>query len=155
MLAGVALVVTSAVGFAFEAVQPHHRDAATVDDGRCEFEWWRSALGGARYRIRCQAQDELVLESFKLLSGPEGVTLVESVEDWGQPPWEDQRPLAGEVVTVEPGRTWTYEGAISLGPIPWVGPSGTVALTVMADDEPMRMVADEGDSAGLGPGGWW
>lgn len=154
VVAGAALLVTSAVGFAFEAVQPHHRDTVTATDGQCQLEWWRSALGGARYRIRCVAEQELVLESFKLLSGPEGVTLVESIEDWGQPPWEDQRPLSGEVVTVSAGRIWVYDGSISMGPVPWVGPSGSVTLTLLADEEPIRLHAVESGTAAPSPWGW-
>ncbi len=83
------------------------------------------------------------LSKFKLLSGPRGVTLVESVEDWGQRPWEDQRPMAGEEIVVEPGRTWRYDGTISMGTVPWIGPPGTVTLTAIVDDVPLRWVAQE------------
>lgn len=137
------LVLTTGAGAAWEVVQPHHRATQSVPDGSCTFTWWRSALGGARYRITCDAKKDLTVEKFKLLSGPRGVELVESVEDWGQRPWEDQRPLSGEVITVDGGRSWTYDGTISLGTVPWVGPPATVTLTAVLDEQKRVFRADE------------
>ena len=138
-----ALVITTTVGAAWELTQPHHRASASVPDGSCQLEWWRAATGGARYRITCDAKKDLVLEDFKLLSGPAGVQWNESVEGWGQRPWEDQRPLSGDEVTVEDGRTWTYNGTISMGSVPWVGPEGAVELTVVMDDQKRTFKASE------------
>jgi hypothetical protein len=136
-------MLMTVVGGAWEITQPHHTDRVRVDDGTCEVAWWRSALGDARYRISCDAKRPLDLERFKLLSGPKGVQWVESVEDWGQRPWEDQRPMSGETVHVEGGRSWYYDGRISLGPVPWVGPAGEVRLTMVVDDRPVTLRATE------------
>ena len=130
------LMAMTAAGAAFEFAQPVHSASASSADGVCQFQWWRSAQGGARYRILCDAHRPMALSKFKLLSGPRGVALVESIEDWGQRPWEDQRPMAGEEIVVEPGRTWRYDGTISLGKVPYVGPA-------VVDNQPLTWVADE------------
>lgn len=137
------LMVGTALGAAYEVVQPVHRATASVPDGTCTFDWWRAASGGARYRLCCDAKRDLTLTSFKLLSGPKGVELTESTEDWGQPPWEDQRPMSGETITVDGGRSWVYQGTISLGAIPWVGPPATVTMTAQVDDEKLTFRAVE------------
>ncbi len=142
-MALVAVAATSLTAGVFELVQSRHRAAATAPDGTCELAWWRSALGAARYRITCEARGQLDLSKLKLLSGPAGVDLAESVEDLGPAPWEDQRPMAGELITVAPGRTWVYDGTISLGLVPFLGPRAAVTLSMMADDSPLMLVAEE------------
>jgi hypothetical protein len=137
------VVVAGAAGMAFEVVQPDHAVTQTVPDGSCTFSWWRSALGGARYRIRCDATKPLELSSFKLLSGPAGVDLVEAVEDWGQRPWEDQRPMSGQTITVNAGRDWTYNGTISLGVVPYLGPPAKVTLTAIVDEQKLEFLATD------------
>jgi hypothetical protein len=133
------VVVAGAAGMAFEVVQPDHAVTQTVPDGSCTFSWWRSALGGARYRIRCDATKPLELSSFKLLSGPAGVDLVEAVEDWGQRPWEDQRPMSGQTITVNAGRDWTYNGTTSKA-MP-AAPATTTPTAVRALAQPERQPA--------------
>ena len=133
---------------AFEMVQPTNEQRAAVGSTTCELEWWRSTLGGARYRILCDTDRPAELSRFKLLTGPRGVELVESVEDWGQRPWEDQRPMEGDTVSLTPGRTWTYEGTISLGPVPWVGPAATVRMTTHVD-APMSRAASSREGSKL------
>lgn len=137
------LMVGSAVGAVYEVVQPQHQAVERVPDGSCTFSWWRAATGGARYRITCDATKDLTLTKFKLLSGPRGVELNESTEGWGQAPWEDQRPMSGETITVEGGRSWTYNGTISMGPVPWVGPPGTVTMSAIVDDQKLTFRAVE------------
>lgn len=143
-LGTVAASVVAVAGVGWELVQPHQVDQVSVADGSCSLEWWRSALGDARYRIRCDADRPLDLERFKLLSGPAGVPWVESVEDWGQRPWEDQRPMSGDAVTVDGGRDWRYDGRISMGPVPWFGPAGEVRLSMVVDEQPVTLKATEG-----------
>ena len=142
-IAFVGLAVTTAAGTAYEMVQPGHRAQASVPDGTCELKWWRGALGGGRYRIRCDAVGDLVVKDFKLLSGPSGVPLNESVEGFGQRPWEDQRPMAGQVIEVEGGRAWTYDGTISLGAVPYMGTNATVTLTMTVDGKKLAIQAVE------------
>lgn len=137
----VALLVATAAATAFELAQPGHRAKASVADGSCELMWWRAATGGGRYRITCWADRDLTVQDFKLLSGPSGVPLVESVEDWGQHPWEDQRPLSNEVIEIEGQTRWRYDGTISLGPVPYVGPEATVTLWADLDDERVELRA--------------
>ncbi len=143
LVGAIALTITTGLGAAYEVTQPAHKSTQSVPDGSCTFSWWRSATGGARYRIDCTAKKELTLTQFKLLSGPKGVELVESVEDWGQAPWEDQRPMSGETITVDAGRTWRYDGTISLGMLPYVGPEATVTLWAVVDKQKKEFRAVE------------
>lgn len=142
-VAAIALAIGTAAGGAWELLQPRHYAEARVPDGTCALTWWRSALGGARYKLTCDAVRPLEVEHLKLLSGPRGVELVESVEDWGQRPWEDQRPMAGQTIDVDKGRTWTYTGTMSLGPIPYVGPPASVHFSSVVDGERIRITAVE------------
>ena len=141
-----ALVVFAVTGLAFtyELAQPGHRARGSVPDGTCEMVWWRSASGSGKYRLTCTAKKDLTVEKIKLLSGPSGVELVESTEDWGQRPWEDQRPLSNETILIEGGERWRYDGTISLGPIPYVGPPATVTMWADVDGERLVFRADEG-----------
>lgn len=136
--------IATGVGAAFELVQPQHKAQAQVADVSCDLAWWRTLWGSAHYRITCTADRDREISQFKLLSGPRGVTLVESVEDWGQRPWEDQRPMAGETIELERGRTWKYDGWMSLG-MPWLGPDATVKLSLEVDpgDVPLVIEAPE------------
>lgn len=100
---------------------PASVDTSTHD---CTLSWWRDGFTTLTYRLSCTAEGEDIEISELHLAAID-------TADWDSGAWtrdrtavyahEEQWPMADDVVHIEEGRTWTYNGSMSAGFADWLG----------------------------------
>lgn len=106
---------------ALEAPSPATLDTQTHD---CELFWLRNGLTTLSYTLTCTAEREpIAITEFRL-------TAIDAA-DWHSGAWqrdptqvytyEEQWPMSGQTVRIEPDRTWSYEGNMAAGAADWFG----------------------------------
>ncbi|TNE89548.1 MAG: hypothetical protein EP330_11095 [Deltaproteobacteria bacterium] len=96
-------------------------DTTTHD---CELSWVRDGLSSLSYTISCTAEGEDIELSELHLA-------VMDASAWTSGAWErdrtqvytyeEQWPMDEDVVRIEAGRTWTYDGNMAAGMADWLG----------------------------------
>lgn len=95
-----------AIGLHWLADQPRPiADEQCLERTCCTLAWRQNGLSSAWYRVSCDAQGEVALSGFAL----------QSHEIGGDYVYEDQRPMSGQVVELEDGRRWFYDGELAIG----------------------------------------
>ncbi|MCO4743259.1 MAG: hypothetical protein KC912_00630 [Proteobacteria bacterium] len=113
-----------ALGLGWFALAAPPLASVDTETHSCELFWLRSGLDSLSYTLSCTATDDPIeVSEFRL-------SLIDASE-WRTGAWtrdrtevyayEEQWPLSGDVVRIEPGRTWTYEGAMAAGAADWLG----------------------------------
>jgi len=129
------------MGLGWFAAQPRAPEVVQQGEGwTCELSWRQNGPRSARYDLWCEASRPVALTELKIVSMPA------MGGDPDEHYIEDQRPMAGEVITLEAGQVWTYRGDVGLTPMGWfTGARERVLFTAQVDggEELLRLEAAE------------